>query len=623
MKALVVNALGRGFDLEDVDIAAPMGRDVLVNVQASGPCHTDLLFATHDIVPTPAVLGHEVAGIVPAVGPDVAQLRVGDHVVGSYAGTYQAVTTPESNIMRAELDHKKDRLKLLLDMTNALVSNLEPRALLRAMSASIRQDIPCDAVVVLLPESDRRQLRLRALDFLETKTFTEEDSLQPIDGPEFVSVFKTGKPVVIGTGANAVSDQDTRVMLAEAIQSVCALPLISRNRTLGVLALGSRVENSFSAEDLDFLGRVAGQMAIAVESALAYREIAELKDKLAQEKLYLQEEIHAADFDGIVGQSSALRQVLQLVETVATSDSTVLLLGETGTGKELVARAIHDRSRRKERTLIKLNCAAIPTGLLESELIGHERGAFTGAVTQKIGRLELADQGTLFLDEIGDIPLELQPKLLRVLQDGEFERLGSTRTKKVDVRLVAATNRDLDRMIEDRQFRSDLYYRLNVFPIRVPPLRERPEDIPTLVRYFSQKYARRMEKRIDNIPAIAMRKLTRWHWPGNVRELQNLVERAVILTRGNTLAISVPELANGAATSAFPRPGNIDEQDRIMRILKETKGRVGGPDGAAARLGLKRTTLLTRMKRLGIDLQRTFNHRRHRFHQDETRRGRP
>jgi formate hydrogenlyase transcriptional activator len=356
------------------------------------------------------------------------------------------------------------------------------------------------------------------------------------------------------------------------------------------------------------------------ENALAYREIAESKDKLAQEKLYLQEEIRAAEFDGIVGQSSALRQVLQLVETVATSDSTVLLLGETGTGKELVARAIHDRSRRKDRTLVKLNCAAIPTGLLESELFGHERGAFTGAVTQKIGRLELADQGTLFLDEIGDIPLELQPKLLRVLQDGEFERLGSTRTKKVDVRLVAATNRDLDRMIEDRQFRSDLYYRLNVFPIRVPPLRERPEDIPLLVRYFSQKYARRMEKRIENIPAIAMRKLTRWHWPGNVRELQNLVERAVILTRGNTLAISVPELANGAATSAFPRP-NIDEQDRIMRILKETKGRVGGPDGAAARLGIKRTTLLSRMKRLGIDLQRTFNHRRHRF-QDETRRGR-
>src|SRR5467141_1774029 len=317
---------------------------------------------------------------------------------------------------------------------------------------------------------------------------------------------------------------------------------------------------------------------------------------------HLDEKIGAvADFEGIVGQSSALRQVLQLVEMVATSDSSVLLLGETGTGKELIAQAIHDRSRRKDRTLVRLNCAAIPTGLLESELFGHERGAFTGAVTQKIGRLELADQGTLFLDEVGDIPLELQPKLLRVLQDGEFERLGSTRTKKVDIRLVAATNRDLDRMIEDRQFRSDLYYRLNVFPIRVPPLRERAEDIPLLVRYFSQKYARRMQKRIENIPAAALRKLTRWHWPGNVRELQILVERAVILTRSSTLAISVPELGNVNATSPARRAGSVDEQDRIVRILKETKGHVGGPNGAAARLGVKRTTLLTRMKKMGID----------------------
>ena len=344
-------------------------------------------------------------------------------------------------------------------------------------------------------------------------------------------------------------------------------------------------------------------MAIAIENALAYREIAELKDKLAQEKLYLEEEIRSeADFEGIVGQSSALRKVLQLVETVAMSDSTVLLLGETGTGKELIARAIHDRSRRKDRTFVKLNCAAIPTGLLESELFGHERGAFTGAVTQKIGRLELADQGTLFLDEVGDIPLELQPKLLRVLQDGEFERLGSTRTKKVDVRLVAATNRDLDRMIEERQFRSDLYYRLNVFPIRVPPLRERPEDIPLLVRYFSQKYARSMQKRIESIPAAAMRKLGRWHWPGNIRELQNLVERAVILTRSSTLAISVPELANGGGNLTPARTGNAEEQDRIVRILKETKGHVGGRTVATSPFGPQtRTTLLTRMKKMGID----------------------
>ena len=321
-----------------------------------------------------------------------------------------------------------------------------------------------------------------------------------------------------------------------------------------------------------------------------------------QESLDLEEENRtAADFAGIVGQSAALRQVLHLVERVATTDSSVLLLGETGTGKELVARAIHDRSRRKEQTFVKLNCAAIPSGLLESELFGHERGAFTGAITQRIGRMELADRGTLFLDEVGDIPLELQPKLLRVLQEGEFERLGSTRTKKVSVRLVAATNRNLDRMIEERQFRSDLYYRLNVFPIRVPPLRERPEDIPMLVRYFSQKYARRMQKRIESISAATMRKLTRWHWPGNVRELQNLVERAVILTRSSTLAISVPEMANSGANLAPARTSNLDEQDRIVRILRETKGRVGGQNGAAARLGLKRTTLITRMKRMGID----------------------
>jgi formate hydrogenlyase transcriptional activator len=415
-------------------------------------------------------------------------------------------------------------------------------------------------------------------------------------------------PVVVGTGAEVASAEGDWAICKlrdEGIESVCALPLIRRNRTLGILALGSRIENSFSSEDVDFLVRVAGQVAIAVDNAMAYREIAELKDRLAQEKLYLEEEIRSAgDFEGIVGQSSALRQVLQLVETVAKSDSTVLLLGETGTGKELIAQAIHDRSRRNERTLIKLNCAAIPTGLLESELFGHERGAFTGAITQKIGRLELADQGTLFLDEVGDIPLELQPKLLRVLQDGEFERLGSTRTKKVDIRLVAATNRDLDRMIEDREFRSDLYYRLNVFPIRVPPLRERPEDIPLLVRYFSQKYARSMEKRIENIPAAAMRKLTRWHWPGNVRELQNLVERAVILTRSSTLAISVPELRNNGAGSSHSKNGSFDEQERIVRILKETNGHVGGPNGAAARLGLKRTTLLTRMKKLGIDARK-------------------
>ena len=364
-----------------------------------------------------------------------------------------------------------------------------------------------------------------------------------------------------------------------------------------VLALGRRQEDAFDEDEIEFLNQVASQVAIAVENALAYGEITDLRDKLAQEKLYLEDEIRGEiDFEGIVGQSSALRQVLQLVDTVAPSDSTVLLFGETGTGKELIARAIHDRSRRKDRTLVKLNCAAIPTGLLESELFGHERGAFTGAIAQKIGRLELADRGTLFLDEVGDIPLELQPKLLRALQEREFERLGSTRTKKVDVRLVAATNRNLEKMIAEDKFRSDLYYRLNVFPIQIPPLRERPEDIPLLVRYFAQKYARRMEKEIESVPAASMKKLTRWHWPGNIRELENLIERAVILTRGSALEVPVSDLGNGSAETAVTRMPDSNQREQLLRILRETRGRVGGTEGAAARLGLKRTTLISRIK---------------------------
>src|SRR5260221_1241527 len=306
-------------------------------------------------------------------------------------------------------------------------------------------------------------------------------------------------------------------------------------------------------------------------------------------------------FDQIIGTSSPLKHVLELVETVALSDSTVLLLGDTGTGKELIARAIHDHSRRKQRTFVKLNCAAIPTGLLESELFGHERGAFTGAISQRVGRLELADQGTLFLDEVGDIPLEIQPKLLRALQEREFERLGSTRTKKVDVRLVAATNRHLEEMIENREFRSDLYYRLNVFPIRIPPLRERPEDIPLLVRYFTQKYGQLMNKEIESIPAAALRKLSSWHWPGNIRELENFIERSVILTHGAALQAPSGELSNNSRTTpvAGTREGN--ERDEAVRVLKITNGRLTGPNGAAARMRIKRTTLISRMKRLGID----------------------
>jgi formate hydrogenlyase transcriptional activator len=365
------------------------------------------------------------------------------------------------------------------------------------------------------------------------------------------------------------------------------------------------------------------------ENTLTYHEISELKDKLAQEYFYLKEEIRSEmNFENIVGNSPALKHVLELVDTVSPSDSTVLLLGETGTGKELIARAIHDRSRRKHCAFVKLNCAAIPTGLLESELFGHEKGAFTGAITQKIGRMELADQGTLFLDEVGDIPIEIQPKLLRALQEREFERLGSTHTRKVNVRLIAATNRDLEKMIADREFRSDLYYRLHVFPIRIPPLRERREDIPLLVSYFVQKFAKQMQKKIDAISPAVMKGLTASDWPGNIRELENFIERAVILTRGRSLEAPIKELHESntdQATHGAPEQDQeglarflkkavdalkqnksvVDEyaknqREEIVRALTESKGRVGGATGAAARMGINRSTLVSRIRKFGI-----------------------
>ena len=497
----------------------------------------------------------------------------------------------------------QEQLKLTLDLTNQVVSNLELHDLLQAASGSVRRVMQCDAAAIMLADSDGKHLRVHALDFPESRGIFTEGVLVPIEGTMPGDAFNSGKPMIVNRlDAAEITPEMYRKATAEGLNSFCDIPLMSRNRLLGVLAVAKRVENAFDDEEVAFLTQVANQVAIGVENALAYSEIAELKDRLAQEKLYLEDELRGEmDFEGIVGQSSALRHVLNLVETVAPSDSTVLMLGETGTGKELIARAIHDRSRRKDRTFVKLNCAAIPTGLLESELFGHERGAFTGAITQKIGRLELADQGTLFLDEVGDIPTEIQPKLLRALQEREFERLGSTRTKKVDVRLVAATNRDLEKMIEDREFRSDLYYRLNVFPIRIPPLRERPEDIPLLVRYFVQKYGRRMEKHIESIPSAAMKKLASWHWPGNIRELENFIERSVILTHGSALQVPVGELGDNGKPAPVTEQPHSDERDEILRVLKETRGRVAGPNGAAVRMGLKRTTLISRMQKLGID----------------------
>jgi formate hydrogenlyase transcriptional activator len=497
----------------------------------------------------------------------------------------------------------QDQLKLILDLTNQVVSNLEFHDLLVAASSSVRRVMHCDAAAVMLANPEGKHLVVHALDYPESRGIFTEGALVPIEGTMPGDSFKSGKPMVVNRLDPAeVPPEMYRKASAEGLNSFCDVPLISRNRLLGVLAVARREENAFDEDEVAFMTQVANQVAIGVENALAYREIADLKDKLAQEKLYLEDELRGEmDFEGIVGQSSALRHVLNLVETVAPSDSTVLMLGETGTGKELIARAIHDRSRRKGRTFVKVNCAAIPTGLLESELFGHERGAFTGAISQKIGRLELADQGTLFLDEVGDIPLEVQPKLLRALQEREFERLGSTRTQKVDVRLVAATNRDLDKMIANREFRSDLYYRLNVFPIRIPPLRERPEDIPLLVRYFAHKYGRRMEKQIESIPAATMKRLASWHWPGNIRELENFIERSVILTHGTALQVPISELGSNdnTAPAAVTREGS--EREEILRILRDTKGRVAGPHGAAARMGIKRTTLISRMKKLGID----------------------
>ena len=522
-----------------------------------------------------------------------------------------------------ELERQNQRLRLLLNLTTKITSNLDLREVICAISGNIREVMSGDLVGVSLADAATGRFRVYALDFPQGKGIMQEGLL--ITPSEAVKeAVEKRKPLVMSTAnLNELPPEiHGELALTEGTKSICLLPLVNRGRALGVMSIGRTTEKPFAKDEAEFLGQVAGQIAIAIENALAYEEISALKDKLAQEKLYLEEEIRSEmGFEQIIGKSPALRNVLELVETVAPSDSTVLLLGETGTGKELIARAVHERSRRKDRTFVKLNCAAIPTGLLESELFGHEKGAFTGAISQKTGRMELADQGTLFLDEVGDIPIEIQPKLLRALQEREFERLGSTHTRKVNVRLVAATNRDLERMVADREFRSDLYYRLNVFPIRIPPLRERKEDIPLLVSYFVQKFTRQMQKRIESVPASAMKSLSAWNWPGNVRELENFVERAVILTRGRTLDAPLGELRKtgetklardgvaqeitketpAATTSPIDKDSVADQhakrqREEILNALTACKGRVGGADGAAARLGINRTTFLSRMK---------------------------
>ncbi|WP_263353392.1 sigma 54-interacting transcriptional regulator [Acidicapsa acidisoli] len=502
------------------------------------------------------------------------------------------------------------RLRLLLDITNRIVTKLELCDLLREIAASIRHFTNYDNVSVALPDPEDGELRRYARDYAEYEEFSGERA-----SGRAQTVFRTGKPLIATKEEVAADPQGSNPNM-----SLCIYPLTVRERVVGVFGFASSRENAFTEDDVTFLGLVANQVALAIENALKYEKVSGLKDKLAQENVYLESEIrNELHFEDIVGDSEPLRRVLKEIETVAPADSTVLIYGETGTGKELIARAVHNLSSRKSNAFVKLNCAAIPTGLLESELFGHEKGAFTGAINQRVGRFELANRGTIFLDEVGEIPLELQPKLLRVLQEREFERLGSTRTLRSDARLIAATNRDLKSMVEERMFRSDLYYRLNVFPIRLPALRERKDDIPVLVRHFVKEFSRRNQRVIGTIPSETMQALIRYHWPGNIRELQNVIERAVLISKSPILNVSLAELKPEPNSVPSPSPvsprsarqENLQdmvewtERNQILRALEETNGVVSGPNGAADRLGVKRSTLQHKMRRLGIRLSRT------------------
>jgi formate hydrogenlyase transcriptional activator len=541
----------------------------------------------------------------------LGSLAFASRLADAYPPEEQRFLSLVANQIAVALDDARaqQRLRLLLDLTNRVMSKLQLPELLQEISVSIRRVMQCDGVVVYLPDPEDGELRRCAVD-----APGHEDRRAHPSSDHAKAAFRTGQPVKV-TKDDVVADSAA----SEPLNSVWFLPLPGREHVMGVLGVGSSREDAFAEDDLEFLGQVANQIALAVENASAYGEISQLKDRLARENVYLESEIRSElHFEDIVGNSEALRRVLAEIETVAPTDSTVLIYGDTGTGKELIARAVHNLSSRKSNAFVKLNCAAIPTGLLESELFGHERGAFTGAISQRVGRFEVAHRGTIFLDEIGEIPLELQPKLLRVLQEREFERLGSTRTLRTDARLIAATNRDLKSMVEDQRFRSDMYYRLNVFPVRVPALRERREDIPLLVRHFVQEFSRRNNREINTIPSETMDALVRYHWPGNIRELQNVIERAVIISKGSMLNVQLAELQANVAKDSYaankPAPDphkNLQdildetEQTEILRALEASNGVIAGPGGAAARLGLKRSTLQLRMQKLGIRMSRT------------------
>ena len=533
-------------------------------------------------------------GTVTAYHPAADEMVFLERVASEFA------VAAEAYLARQAAVRERDRLRTLFEITNALVSKLEVDELFPAIAAQISNLLPHDYSMLTLCNRGTGGLDLYALH--ATGALPSDLLKGPFkpEGMPAAEVLATGKPVVAwDTDIGRYPSPLFRQYVALGLKSLCSLPLIARDRIMGTLALSRMNDLPWTSDDLAFLMQIAGQIAIAVENSLAYHELEEIKERLATEKLYLEDEIRVDhDIGNMVGQSLAFQSIVKSVQIVAPTDSTALILGETGTGKELVARAIHELSARRKGTFVKVNCAAIPASLLESELFGHEKGSFTGAVAQKIGRFELAHRGTMFLDEIGEMPLELQPKLLRAIQDQEFERVGGTRTIKTDVRFVAATNRDLKAMVDENDFRADLYYRLHVFPLTVPPLRERREDIPLLTRYFIQKHAQRMGRHIDSIPSSALESLTRYDWPGNIRELQNVLERSVILTTGSSLRVAMPEVRETASRST--KTSAASERQTIIKALEEARGQVGGPNGAAARLGLKRTTLQSRMRKYNI-----------------------